>query len=297
MPKSRRRLFKFSLALLLLLALALFSAWAYYLRFSHLEPPQTLSLVNEHSLSHQGYQRTYYSYIPKMNQQKKTAKVVVLVLHGSRMTAGTMRMATAYRFDELAEQHGFIVVYPQGYENHWNDCRATATYSAKLKGLPDVAFMQEIVKDLQRQTHLTTDAKVFMAGYSLGGHLAYRTAMQTDGFVDAIAPVAANFPTPDNNDCEDQGFTAPALIASGKTDPINPYAGGAVTLFGFGERGNVFSLTDTVDLWRKRGATTTMLSFDGGHTIPGRYTFPPLLGQTDTDISWPDNVWQFFSRY
>ena len=45
-----------------------------------------------------------------------------------------------YRFDELAERHGFIAVCPEGYQQHWNDCRGGANYAANLENIDDVGL-------------------------------------------------------------------------------------------------------------------------------------------------------------
>jgi polyhydroxybutyrate depolymerase len=53
--------------------------------------------------------------------------------------------------------------------------------------------------------------------------------------------VAANIPTPGNAVAEPLGRAVPAMLVNGTDDPINPYDGGRVTLFGFGDRGEVQS--------------------------------------------------------
>lgn len=261
---------------------------------SYLAPPADVGAVTTHQLQHGGREREYLMYVPR---RQSPLRAIVMVLHGSRMTAAQMRMVTGYRFDQLAEQYGFVVVYPQGFENHWNDCRAGATYSAKALAVDDVGFMAALLATVKDglKGDVAKDAKAFMAGYSLGGQLAYRVAMQRPELIDGIAPVAANFPRPENNDCEDVGQPMPAYITAGRDDPINPFTGGQVTLFGIGARGAVFSFADTVAQWQQRGNQPVLgRAFAGGHTIPGDYAFPPFLGDTDASFRWPDEVWQFF---
>lgn len=47
----------------------------------------------------------------------------MVLLHGSKQTGESLRKATGYAFDKLADQHGFVTVYPDAYERRWNDCR------------------------------------------------------------------------------------------------------------------------------------------------------------------------------
>lgn len=46
---------------------------------------------------------------------------VVLVFHGGGGSARSMRRYS--RFDEVADQQGFVVAYPIGFDSSWNDGR------------------------------------------------------------------------------------------------------------------------------------------------------------------------------
>ena len=62
-----------------------------------------------------------------------------------------MREWTGYEFDQLADQHGFVVVYPDGYKHTWNDCHSQATFAAP----PDSAVQhvtQEAAKNRNRNS-------------------------------------------------------------------------------------------------------------------------------------------------
>ena len=60
-----------------------------------------------------------------------------------------------------------------------------------------------------------------------------------------IAAISANLPTDDNSICQKAGRAVPVAIINGTADPINPYGGGRVTLFGFGDRGTVVSSAES----------------------------------------------------
>ena len=65
------------------------------------------------------------------------------------MGSGAQARATyGYDFDLLADRQGFIVVYPQGYEGHWNDCKVRGPYGAKLENIDDVGFLHALVDRL-----------------------------------------------------------------------------------------------------------------------------------------------------
>ncbi len=67
-----------------------------------------------------GRERTYLLHLPASYDSRK-AVPLVLVFHGGR---GSGKQIARYSgFSELADQKGFIVVYPDAYEGHWNDGR------------------------------------------------------------------------------------------------------------------------------------------------------------------------------
>src|SRR5690606_32663366 len=68
-----------------------------------------------------------------------------------------------------------------------------------------------------------------------------RIALEQPQLLAGVAAVAASLPTADNLACQTVDGATPVLFMNGTRDPINPFNGGRVTLFGFGDRGNVRS--------------------------------------------------------
>lgn len=261
-------------------------------------------------------------YVPKT---LKPRPPLLIALHGSMGSSQQMREFTGYEFERLADQHGFIVAYPDGYKGNWNDCRATATYPAKRLNIDDVGLVRNMRSYFQSRYDVDPD-RIFVIGYSNGAHLAFRLALESSGLVSAIAAVAANLPTEDNFDCNRSGNATPMLLINGTEDPINPFSGGKVTLFGFGNRGTVMSTHESVLSFSKLlGATagdtvTTNVTstsgtvtierqdwfangrrsiclysiHGGGHTFPQQnYRFPRILGPT-APFDAPEEIWDFF---
>ena len=79
-------------------------------------------------------ERTYGYYLPP---NLPPGAPLVFVFHGSQQNGERMREAAGYGFDLLADAHGFAVIYPDGYEEHWNDCRRAASYSARKLNIDD----------------------------------------------------------------------------------------------------------------------------------------------------------------
>jgi polyhydroxybutyrate depolymerase len=254
---------------------------------------------------------------------------LVFVLHGSMSNGEQARYQYGYRFDVLADQYGFIPIYPTGFDNHWNDCRSAADYQANVRDIDDIAFIQAIV-DYMVENYQAGRGKVLVTGYSNGGHMAYKLALEAPGLVAAIAPISASLPMWDESDCEAKGESVAVAIMNGTQDPVNPYMGGLVSILGNDSRGTVMSsmdtagyfaelaghqrMTSTVQLadrnpsdsssieltaWQSRGLKEVLHYgvIEGGHAVPSTIvSMPRVMGPTNADIDAADEIWGFFQR-
>jgi polyhydroxybutyrate depolymerase len=162
-------------------------------------------------------------------------------------------------------------------------------------------------------------------GYSQGGGMAYRLALELPDEITAIAAIGDNLPTEDKSDCRASGKPVSVLVMNGTADPMNPYNGG-VDLIGAALR----SAPATAEYFAKLNGQTTPpkttrlphldssdpTSVDrtvwndagkpevvlvtingGGHTIPHpKMVFPSNLGQTNKDLNGLVEIWEFFAR-
>ncbi len=319
--------FKASLIVLLIIAVLLISSYFYLLHPVTIEEPPLSASLQTHTISISGHQRIYHYYIPK---KLKTEPALVFVFHSSLSTGKAMRERTAYQFDVIADTEGFIVVYPDGYDRHWNDCRASASYAANLENIDDVLFVTKMIAWFTAN-HKVNAKRVYATGYSNGGHLSYRLAMETPHLVTAIAPIAANLPVTANLDCEQTGQAVSVAIFNGTADAFNPYEGGLVSILGNESRGNVLSSNATIDYWliltgyennvgvknnlidsnpldgsrvekstwqQGSGKEVSLYTLHGaGHTIPSKMvSLGGLFGNTNADIEAAEEIWNFFER-
>ena len=141
-----------------------------------------------------------------------------------------------YGFDVLAERHGFVAVYPDGYQRHWNDCRGSANYAANTEDIDDVGFLRALVQQMVEEQGVDPE-RVFATGLSNGGQMAYRLGLEAPELVAGIAAMAANLPVASNLDCMPSGEPVAAMVMNGTADPVNPYEGGLVEIFGNTSRG------------------------------------------------------------
>lgn len=282
-------------------------------------PPslETRSLVID------GVDRSYALYRPDGFASDADTLVV---LHGSGGSAERIRAFTGQRFERLADEHGFRVLYPNGFETNWNGCRAASPASANRLAIDDVAFLNAMLEKEAGQ------GRRFLFGFSGGGHMAYRMALEAPEAVSAITVAAASLPTTDGNDCHTVTTERPpaVMVVNGTDDPINPYEGGAVVLpeaLGGATLGRVMSSEDTARFFAQRaghapepvvangpehdGDPTTGVVLarwdspngpavllatirNGGHTIPqSEVAFPKLAGRHTWDLDATREAWRF----
>jgi polyhydroxybutyrate depolymerase len=286
--------------------------------------PRLSGKLTKGTLEAGGLKRAYLTYVPR--GLAKGAPLVV-AMHGSGQNSSQMRTATGYGFERLADEHGFAVVYPDGYEGYWNACNVVGDYSANKLNVDDVGFLTGMIDKLVTEIGVDRD-RVFATGVSRGGHMAFRLALEAPSRFRAVAAVAANVPTPENFKCRPAGQgTSSVMIMNGTKDPLNPFEGGEVGLFGLVRRGKVRSSQgsgqyfadlnhlagapartetppaggDHVEqvLWRDASKVEVELIavHGGGHGMPQPYArYPRILGPTPKDLNGPAVIWAFFER-
>jgi polyhydroxybutyrate depolymerase len=269
-----------------------------------------------------GMQRSFLTYTPP---NLKPGAPLVFVFHGSGGNSADMREVTGLEFDALADTEGFVVVYPDGFRTYWNDCRKASVQPARVMNIDDLSFVEAMIEK-EAVDHMIDAKRVFAVGWSNGGQLAYRLAMERPQAFAAIAAISASVPTPANLDCTPSGTSMPVVIINGTADPINPFNGGNVML-GFTSLGPVYSADATAQYWAALNGVTgdpvvTRLPHKvrsdptwveqktysapgkpsvvlyavhgGGHLVPNRY-FRFGAGQTQ-DLDAPAAIWDFFSK-
>lgn len=304
--------------------LALAGYWYLYPAVRAPEPRLSAKVIVER-FAHAGRERSVHTFAPAAT---RPGAPLLLALHPSAGSAGGMREVTGYALDRLAEEHGFVVAYPEGFHGHWNDCRRAGSFAAKRLDVDDVGFLSAVVARLKNAHHT---GPTFAVGYSNGGHMCFRLALDAPALLDGIGVIAANLPTPDNCVCAAASRPLPVIFINGTRDPINPYLGGRVTIFGFGDRGTVRSAADSAayfaqrlggdvrplgpdvvvpkeaglarfverTIWSApgRGDVALYTVHGGGHVVPQPYyRFPRLVGATEMRFNALRECWVFFSR-
>lgn len=179
-------------------------------------------IVERRTLSHDGRERRFTVVTP---EDVSAGADLVLFLHGSLQSGSVARRFTANTFDALTER-GCVVVYPDGVERHFNDHRVGFNESARTLLIDDTSFLTTL-------TELCgTGGRVIGCGFSNGGQMLQRLALENPGLLSGIACFGSPWPAADNILPELAALTpnwvaVPVLSMQGTADPLVPYDGGA----------------------------------------------------------------------
>lgn len=163
-----------------------------------------------------GVSRRYYIYRP---DSATMPAPLVLAFHGGGGNAeGTDKCAGGIA--KLADEKGFIVVYPDAIDKHWNDGRPDISKS----NYDDVGFISRLIDQLKAQG-LIDPKRVYATGISNGGFFSQYLAIKLPDKIAAVATVAASVST---SFLDLKVTPIPIMMLLGTKDTLVPWEGGKV---------------------------------------------------------------------
>lgn len=141
-----------------------------------------------YALKTDGQEREYLLHLPQETWRDRPLPLVV-ILHGYASGARSMERTTG--MSDKADREGFIAVYPQAtgfIRTAWN--AGFCCGNAYLEGVDDIKFFRDMIETLKRNLHID-GSRIFVAGFSNGGMMAYYLAAQMSDLIAAIAVVSA----------------------------------------------------------------------------------------------------------
>ena len=277
-------------------------------------------------LVHDGVVRTYMYYVP--DGLPDAPVPLVFMLHGG---GGTSEVAMSdiaeNRWNELADQYKFIVIYPQGVNNHWNDCRADYDGSTA----DDVGFIDALITR-SSQNYRIDQNRIYATGHSNGGMMSMRLAIELSDRLAAVFSCAG--PLAADSECRALQHPVSVMFLAGTADPVIPFDGGEIAAEA-GGHGTVLSANATVDYWTHflgtdaaptvtkipdtatgDHSTVTIYRYDngadgtevlyyrvdgGGHAWPSPTQFSLAIrliaGYKNQDMVACDEAWAFFQQH
>ena len=212
------------------------------------------SNTNAQTIVHDGMNREYILYVP--NSYDGTSSIPLLLnFHGFGGSASQFMQEADMR--SLAEADTFILVYPQGScldgSSHWNPC---PTGGDNKSTADDVGFVEAMISEISSQYNLDME-RIYAAGYSNGGMMAYGLANYKSDLIAAVASVSGTM----LNCTGPTSHPMPVVHLHGTSDGVVSYNGS----------NDWNSVQSTLDYWINFNNTvsTPIVNIDntGGMTI------------------------------
>lgn len=268
------------------------------------------------SLELDGRSRRYILYEPT-RAGGTSPRPVMIALHGHQ---GSVRqLVRVSRLNDAAEQHGFLVAYPEGASwggllgGSWNTFNCCGY--ALAKHIDDVAFVRAVIEDVQ-QAYGSDPHRVYATGVSNGAMLAYRVACELSERIAAIAPVAGAM-RPEL--CQPSRAVSVAIF-HGTHDRYVSYHGGHAEL---GATRSDTSVEAAVSFWvqhngcaaaptiqregaiehvrygtcREGSEVALYTVHGGGHAWPGGRRGWVMGSQPTKELSATEAMWEFFAQH
>ena len=216
-----------------------------------------------------GQERQYLEYVPTSYSDAE-ATPVLFMLHGMGDEINNFFQAT--RIQNVAEEQGWIVICPQALEFNyeipglgsqnfgtcWN-VGSTVSVDFSMYGMPfnfdvtvsegvdDEGFLLATLEVLEEDYNIDPN-KVFFAGFSLGGFMSHRMALNHGDIINGIAAVSGVI----GNDLTSLTPVANVNVLQifGTTDEMISYDGGMISLQSLGSYNLGLPVEQTVEFWR-----------------------------------------------
>jgi polyhydroxybutyrate depolymerase len=165
-----------------------------------------------------GETREYLIYIPNSYDTIKSVPLL-LNFHGFGGSANEFMDDADMR--SLAASYSFILVYPQGSSldgfSHWNACPIGGDNKSDVD---DFGFVEAIINKVSSQYNIDVE-RIYSAGYSNGGMMAYGLANYRSDLIAAVASVSGAM-----LDCiGSTSHPMPVVHLHGTSDGVLPYNG------------------------------------------------------------------------
>jgi polyhydroxybutyrate depolymerase len=264
-----------------------------------------------------GVTRRYLLYVPKTYDRSKPTPLVISIHPGATWPAVEMDIS---RWNELAEQHGFIVVYPAGsgaFFDGFSPGPHVWPMGPRSLGR-DVRFISDLIEKLKAEYNIDPN-RIYANGMSNGGGMAFALSCKLSDRIAAVGAVAAAQPLSWDR-CGDSR-PVPTVAFHGTADKFAPYQGGSSPI----APGTFPNIED----WTARVARRNQCKGDpsdtritanvrrlaytncaenadvvlytvegGGHTWPGgKHLAEWIAGRTTEDVHASRVMWEFFVQH
>jgi len=238
--------------------------------------------------------REFMIYVPTVIQYPAAA---IFAWHG--LTENPKTMEDRAQLFPLAEQLGFLAVYPLAQNEGFAAAFNGAGCCKNDPNFLDVEYAQDVVSDLASQECLTV-SRVFSMGFSNGGFMTHRAACENSELFAAACPhsgligdYSGDLSKSPWTKCDASGpRKVPIMGFHGTTDRLVPVGGGRNP----GSGAAWFSFNDTMAIWERRHGcsdpiTEQLVGSDGRRYFKRAFKNCPVSSYTVVQLAhewWAD---------
>ena len=257
--------------------------------------------LNVRRIQHDGITREYILYVP---QSYNGSNKVPLLFNFHGYGGKIKDYINEADMRTVAEANNFILVYPQGSLlngfSHWNACPPGGDNKSDID---DVGFIETLIYGLLSDYNIDME-RIYVAGYSNGGMMAYGLAHYKSNLIAAVASVSGSM-----LDCTGPtNHPMPIIHLHGTADEVLPYNGGnefssAQSTLDYWINFNNTTTTPTVNTDNSGGMTIEHYIYDQGDSSVSVEHYKYIGGNhvwfntTYQGKNTAELVWEFVSKY
>jgi polyhydroxybutyrate depolymerase len=273
---------------------------------------QDIQAVEYGQILDNGFNREYIYYHPRTAPEQCP---LIFAFHGYTGTAQGIMEYSA--FNQLADEFGFAVCYPQGIEDSFGNTFFNVGYDFQNgETVDDVNYVQNLNNYLHANYSIS-DQNVFSTGFSNGADFSYMLACQSSEQFKGVAPVAGMILQEIMDDCNPENEVSIFEI-HGTEDDVTYYDGDPSNIDNWGAypsiSNNISFWTDLFGLNILQNEALPDISPNDGSTVSsdkysldescsavwlytvdgGGHDWPGAFG--NMDISASREIWNFFDQ-
>jgi len=132
---------------------------------------------------------------------------LIIQMHGMNQDAAYQKNAS--KWETIADQHKFVVVFPNGNNKSWD-----------ISGDNDINFLKTIIDSMYSKYKIDRN-RVYVSGFSMGGMMSYHAANKMADKIAAIAPCSGYL----FNNTATSSRPMPIIHIHGDADDVVGYSG------------------------------------------------------------------------
>ena len=261
-----------------------------------------------------GVTRRYVLYVPKTYDRSKPTPLVISIHPAATWPLVEMNIS---RWNDVADEHGFIVVYPAGSGAFFGGFSpGPHVWPGERR---DIQFICDLIDKLEANYNIDQN-RIYANGMSNGGAMAFALSCELPDRIAAVGAVApARPPIPGQDRCGDSK-PVPMVAFHGTADKMAPYQGGTSPIAprSFPKYPGLDSPCSATKPMQRRphrhsnfserppprtncaeNADVILYTIEGGgHTWPGgKHLAEWIAGHTTDDLDASRMMWEFFVQH